>query len=88
MHQDPTAEPPGPAHLAQQQAMRDVLRHHEARHEVMDGAGLATVRAQYKGVEAPLPVHGDSRGPPTPTSHPTPTPPGPWGLHGLTSGGG
>lgn len=36
--------------------MGDVLRDHEARDEVMDGASLTTVRAQDEGVEASLPA--------------------------------
>lgn len=42
-------------HLPEQQPMGDVLRKHEARHQVMDGSGLAAVRTEDQCVKAPLP---------------------------------
>lgn len=35
--------------------MRDILRQHEGRHQVVDGPGFPTVRPQHKRMEAPLP---------------------------------
>lgn len=43
------------SHLSEEQPVGDVLRQHEARHQVVDGAGFSAVRAKDEGVKALLP---------------------------------